>query len=131
VPRQWQFLLVAVSFPILGVDFLCPHSLVVDVAKLSLSPPLPPVSAVHPWVVLGGRCPLIARGLPAGPGWRPHLHWRPLFTLTLFHCRRRPLWLAGGQAGTPLSTGGISTLPPLPVAATSFPAAYGDWLAGL
>ncbi len=46
IPRQWVFLLAAVSFPILGVDFLRHHSLVVDVAnlRLSLSPSL--VSAI-------------------------------------------------------------------------------------
>jgi hypothetical protein len=48
VPRQWRFLLAAVSFPILGVDFLRHHSLVVDVANLRLSTPPPPVSAVTP-----------------------------------------------------------------------------------
>ncbi len=48
VPRQWQFLLAAVSFPIFGVDFLCHHSLVVDVANLRLSSPPPRVSAVTP-----------------------------------------------------------------------------------
>jgi hypothetical protein len=41
IPRQWQFLLAAVSFPILGVDFLRHHSLVVDVANLRLSSPPP------------------------------------------------------------------------------------------
>ncbi len=41
LPRQWHFLLAAVSFPILGVDFLRHHSLAVDVANLRLfsSPP--------------------------------------------------------------------------------------------
>ncbi len=43
VPRQWQFLLAAVSFPILGVDFLRHHTLVVDVANLRLSSPTPVV----------------------------------------------------------------------------------------
>jgi hypothetical protein len=40
------FLLVAVSFPILGVDFLHHHSLAVDVANLHLSPSPASVSAV-------------------------------------------------------------------------------------
>jgi hypothetical protein len=48
VPRQWRFLLMAVSLPILGVDFLRHHSLVVDVANLRLSPPPPPVIAITP-----------------------------------------------------------------------------------
>jgi hypothetical protein len=48
LPRQWTFLLTAVNFPILGVDFLCHHSLVVDVANQQLSSPLPRVSAVVP-----------------------------------------------------------------------------------
>jgi hypothetical protein len=42
IPRQWQFLLAAVSFPILGVDFLRHHSLAVDVANQRLFSP-PPV----------------------------------------------------------------------------------------
>jgi hypothetical protein len=33
VPRQWNFLLAAVSFPIIGIDFLRCHGLLVDVAK--------------------------------------------------------------------------------------------------
>jgi hypothetical protein len=48
LPRQWTFLLAAVSFPILGIDFLRHHSLVVDVANQQLSSPLPRVSAVVP-----------------------------------------------------------------------------------
>jgi hypothetical protein len=46
LPRQWAFLLAAVSFPILGIDFLRHHSLVVDVANQQLSSPLPRVSTV-------------------------------------------------------------------------------------
>jgi hypothetical protein len=42
LPHQWRFLLAAVSFPILGVDFLRHHSLAVDVANLRLFSP-PPV----------------------------------------------------------------------------------------
>jgi hypothetical protein len=106
VPRQWQFLLAAISFPILGEDFLRHHSLVVDVANLRLSPPPTPVGAVtgrrrHPWAVLRGRRPLFARGLPAGTARLPHLPWRLLSTFTLFLCRRRPLWLAGGAGRRP------------------------------
>jgi cleavage and polyadenylation specificity factor subunit 1 len=48
VPRQWVFLLAAVSFPILGIDFLRHHSLVVDVVNLWLLSPLPRVSTVVP-----------------------------------------------------------------------------------
>ncbi len=48
VPRQWTFLLAAVSFPILGIDFLHHHSLVVDVANQRLSSPPARVSAVVP-----------------------------------------------------------------------------------
>ncbi len=98
VPRQWQFLLAAVSFPILGVDFLRHHSLVVDVANLRLSAT---GRRRHPWAVLRGCRPLIARGPSAGPGQRPHLPWRLLFTFTLFHCRHRPLLLAGGAGRRP------------------------------
>jgi hypothetical protein len=46
VPRQWTFLLAAVSFPILGIDVL--HPLVVDVANQRLSSPSPRVSAIVP-----------------------------------------------------------------------------------
>jgi hypothetical protein len=48
LPRQWTFLLAAVSFPILGVDFLRHHSLVVDVANQQLSSPLPRVNSIVP-----------------------------------------------------------------------------------
>jgi hypothetical protein len=48
VPRQWTFLLAAVSFPILGIDFLHHHSLVVDVANQRLSSPSPRVNAIVP-----------------------------------------------------------------------------------
>ncbi len=48
VPRQWTFLLAAVSFPILGIDFLHHHSLVVDVANQRLSSPPAWVGAVVP-----------------------------------------------------------------------------------
>ncbi len=38
VQRGWYFLLVAVSFPIRGADFLWHHGLLVDVANLRLLP---------------------------------------------------------------------------------------------
>ncbi len=38
VPRRWDFLSAAVSFPILGADFLRHHRLLVDVANLRLLP---------------------------------------------------------------------------------------------
>jgi hypothetical protein len=46
VPRRWSFLLVAVSFPIIGIDFLRSHGLLVDVANLRLLPGELPVAAV-------------------------------------------------------------------------------------
>ncbi len=46
VPRQWSFLLAAVSFPIIGIDFLRCHGLLVDVANLCLLPGELPVAAV-------------------------------------------------------------------------------------
>ncbi len=55
----------------------------------------------HPWAVIRGRCPLTARGLAAGSGRCPHFCWRLPFTLTLFCCRRRLLWLAGGAGWRP------------------------------
>jgi hypothetical protein len=48
VPRQWTFLLPAMSFPILGANFFHHHSLVVDVANQRLSPPPSRVNAVIP-----------------------------------------------------------------------------------
>ncbi len=48
IPRQWTFLHAAVSFPILGIDFLHHHSLVVDVANQQLLPPSLRVGAVVP-----------------------------------------------------------------------------------
>jgi hypothetical protein len=41
IPRQWGFLLAAVSFPIIGIDFLRHHGLLVDVANLRLLPGRP------------------------------------------------------------------------------------------
>jgi hypothetical protein len=131
VPRQWQFLLAAVSFPILGVDFLRHYYLVVDVANLRLSPPPLLVSAVTP-----GRS--YADAVRSSPGASPPAWDSALFSIggssspspssaaAAVSCG----WLAG-QAGAPLSPGGISSPPPLRVAATRFPAASGDWLAGL
>jgi hypothetical protein len=62
LPRQWTFLLAAVSFPILGIDFLRHHSLVVDMANQQLSSPLPRVSTIVP----GRSYADVARLLPAG-----------------------------------------------------------------
>ncbi len=96
VPRQWQFLMAAVSFPILGVDFLRHHALVVDVANLRLFSPTPvvgPGAAVQgstevkapsgssvppatarppPFSVVGTVTPRVAEPEPAGAetfGW--------------------------------------------------------------
>jgi hypothetical protein len=57
------FFLAAVSFPILGIDFLCHHSLAVDVANMRLSPSPSPVSAV----VAGGSYADAVRSPPATP----------------------------------------------------------------
>jgi hypothetical protein len=46
VPRRRSFLLAAVSFPIIGIDFLRSHGLLVDVANLRLLPGELPVTAV-------------------------------------------------------------------------------------
>jgi hypothetical protein len=63
VPRQWTFLLAAVSFPILGIDFLHHHSLVVDVANQRLSSPPARVGAV----VLGRSYAEAVRSPPVVP----------------------------------------------------------------
>jgi hypothetical protein len=46
VPRRWNFLLAAVSFPIIGIDLLRCRGLLVDVANLRLLPGELPVAAV-------------------------------------------------------------------------------------
>jgi hypothetical protein len=46
VPRRWRFLLAAVSLPIIGINFLRSHGLLVDVANLRLLPGELPVAAV-------------------------------------------------------------------------------------
>ncbi len=46
VARRWDFLLAAVSFPIIGIDFLHHHGLLVDVANLRLLAGPPPPAAV-------------------------------------------------------------------------------------
>ncbi len=46
VARRWDFLLAAVSFPIIGIDFLRHHCLLMDVANLRLLAGPPPPAAV-------------------------------------------------------------------------------------
>jgi hypothetical protein len=46
VARRWDFLLAAMSFPIIGIDFLRQHGLLVDMANLRLLPGEPPSAAV-------------------------------------------------------------------------------------
>ncbi len=112
VPRQWRFLLAAVSFPILGVDFLRHHSLVVDVANLRLSLPPPPVSIVTP-----GRS--YADAVRSPPG-KPPPAQAGAHIPTGGPSPPSPSSAAAadfgdwpvGQFGTPLSTGGISSPPP-------------------
>jgi hypothetical protein len=129
IPRQ--FLLAAVSFPILGVDFLRHHSLVVDVANLRLSSPPSQVSPVTPGRSYAdavrsspGVLPPTQAGTLISPGGSSTPSPSPAAAATPSG------WLAG-QAGAPPSSGGISLLPPSPAAATSSPAATCDWLAGL
>ncbi len=73
VPRQWTFLLAAVSFPILGIDFLHHHSLVVDVANQRLSSPPTRVGAVVPGrsYAEAVRSPPVATPPPAATGSSP------------------------------------------------------------
>jgi hypothetical protein len=151
IPRQWQFLMAAVSFPILGVDFLRHHALVVDVANLRLFSPAP---AVSPGAADQGstevKAPSGSSVPPATAGLSP-----PSVVGTVTPGRsyadavrapppalRRPLlpsppaaatpcgWLAVPAGATP-SPGGKPSPSPLPSAATSFPAVSCDWLAGL
>jgi hypothetical protein len=67
LPRQWTFLLAAVSFPILGVDFLRHHSLVVDVANQQLSSPLPRVNSIVPGQSYAEAVHLPPAGTPPSP----------------------------------------------------------------
>ncbi len=94
VPHQWTFLLAAMSFPILGINFLHHHSLVVDVANQRLSSPPPRVGAVVP-----GRSyaevvcsPPVDLSLPAEGGSLPVGGTRPASTLA-------------GAASPPLAAG--------------------------
>jgi hypothetical protein len=127
IPRQWQFLLAAVSFPILGVDFLRHHSLVVDVANLRLSSLPPPVAAITPGQSYGdairsspGASPPAQAGVLISTGGSS----TPSTSSTAAASR------CGWLAGSPPSSG-IFPAPPSPAAATSIPAATSDWLAGL
>jgi hypothetical protein len=123
--------LPAVSFPILGVDFLRHHSLAVDVANLRLFSPPPMVGAIAP-----GRSYADAVRSPPGappPAWTGVLNTSggssppsPSLAAAATPCS----WLAG-RVGVSPSPGDISSPPPSPVAANSFPAANCDWLAGL
>ncbi len=67
LPRQWTFLLAAVSFPILGIDFLRHHSLVVDMANNQLSSPLPSVSTIVPGRSYADAARLPPAGTPQSP----------------------------------------------------------------
>jgi hypothetical protein len=67
IPRQWVFLLAAISFPILGVDFLRHHSLLVDMANLRLSLSPAPVNAV----IAGRSYAYDVRLSPASPPGAP------------------------------------------------------------
>jgi hypothetical protein len=57
VPRRWDFLLAAVSFPIPGADFLRHHGLLVDVANLRLLPGPSVAASVAPAAVVAGSPP--------------------------------------------------------------------------
>jgi hypothetical protein len=130
VSRQWQFLLAAVSFPILGVDFLRHHSLVVDVANLRLSAPPPVVGMITP----GRTYADVVRSPPVVPA--PALAGGPFLSGGSSTPSPSPAaaatpcgWLAG-QTGDPPSPGGINA-PSLSTAATSPHTDTGGWLAGL
>jgi hypothetical protein len=134
IPRQWQFLLAAVSFPILGVDFLRHHSLVVDVANLRLSSPPPRVAAVTPgrsYADAVRSSPAVSPPVQAGALISPGGSSTPSPSTLSPSAAATPCgWLAG-QVGAPPSPGGILSPSRSPAAATSIPAATCDWLAGL
>jgi hypothetical protein len=118
-----------VSFPILGVDFLRHHSLVVDVVNLRLSSPPPRVAAITPgWSYADAvrSSPAVSPPVQAGVLTSPGGPSTPSPCAAATPCG----WLAG-QAGATPSPGGIFSPSRSPAAATSIPAATCDWLAGL
>jgi hypothetical protein len=73
VARRWDFLLAGVSFPIIGIDFLRHHGLLVDVANLRLLPGTPPPAAVCAAIGAPGPAPSrsyveVVRGVPPPSG---------------------------------------------------------------
>jgi hypothetical protein len=72
VARRWDFLLAGVSFPIIGIDFLRHHGLLMDVANLRLLPGSQPPAAVCAVVGTPGPAPSrsyaeVVRGTPPLP----------------------------------------------------------------
>jgi hypothetical protein len=131
VSRRWQFLLAAVSFPILGVDFLRHHSLVVDVANLRLSAPLPVVGMVTPgrsYADAVRSSPVAAAPAPVGGTFFPGGSSTPSPSPAV---AASPPGRVAGQGGALPSPGGISTPPPLSAAASSPHTVTGGWLARL
>jgi hypothetical protein len=129
IPRQWQFLLAAVSFPILGVDFLSHHALVVDVANLRLSSP---PSVVGPGAAVQGSTEVKA---PSGSSVTPATARPPPFSVVgtitpgrsyADAVRAAPAVSPPTQAGV-LSSPGISSAATPPTAGT--PLSTGEWLA--
>jgi hypothetical protein len=129
IPRQWQFLLAAVSFPILGVDFLRHHALVVDVANLRLSS-LP--SVVGPGAAVQGSTEVKA---PSGSSVPPATARPPPFSMVgtvtpgqsyADAVHASPAASPPAQAGALISSGG-SSAPPPPTA--DIPLSAGEWLA--
>jgi hypothetical protein len=99
VPRQWVFLLVAMSFPILGTDVLKHHLLVVDVVNLRLS-------LLPHWVIAGCRAVIhgcsafTAGGMLPAISSLPSSLWRLLyfFCLSCGHCPPRCWRVVGSNA---------------------------------
>jgi hypothetical protein len=69
VARRWDFLLAGVSFPIIGIDFLRHHGLLVDVANLRLLPGAPPPAVVCAVTGASGPAPsrIYAEVVRGGP----------------------------------------------------------------
>jgi hypothetical protein len=62
VPWRWSFLLAVVSFPIIGINFLRSHGLLVDMANLCLLPGELPMAAVGFVGSAGCSAMLLCRG---------------------------------------------------------------------
>jgi hypothetical protein len=146
IPRQWRFLLAAVSFPILGVDFLRHHALAVDVANLRLFSPPPVVGPGAADQGLTGVKAPSGSSVPPASARSPPMVGAVTPGRSYADAVRSPPGVSPpARADVPTSAGGSSSPSPsaaapcgwlagqtgAPPSAASFPAGSGDWLAAL